>query len=75
MDWKPPDLTAVVDDRLVELPDLVLSKIIRELIFVNDARNIRRAYVNSDKFIAIFDATWEDTVARMQVSGMGNVSE
>ena len=75
MDWARPDLSAVVDDRLAELPDLVLSKIIRELIFVNDARNIRRAYANSDKFIAIFDMTWRDTVARMQVSGRGNVSE
>ena len=68
MDWTKPNFEAIVNDRLIELPDLVLRKIIRELIFVNDARNIKRAYTNSERFMAVFEASWKETIDQMRVS-------
>ena len=74
MDWTKPNFDAIVDDRLIELPDLVLRRIIRELIFVNDARNIKRAYANSERFMALFEASWKETIDQMRVSRKSFVS-
>ena len=54
-------------DRLLELPDVCLRKIIRELIFYNDGRNIRRAYKDSLHFIKIFEDTWQATLTALKV--------
>ena len=66
MDWTRPCFEEITDDRVIELPDLCLRKIVRELIFKNDARNFRRAYSNSAKVQQVFESTWKETVHRMQ---------
>jgi len=54
-------------DRLLELPDVCLRKIVRELLFFNDGRNLRRAYKDNLHFIQLFEQTWQSTLNSLKV--------